>query len=463
MLSSPTHSDATSAALIDPPICLPMESLIARLADKHAGIGIIGLGYVGVPLAITVTRAGFSVIGFDIDSSRVSLLNDGRSTLPHMPDNIVEAMHSSGKFQATTDFALLANVDVILICVPTPLTRYCEPDLSFIERCSEEIAKRLRVGQAIILESSTWPGTTCERAKAIFERSGLQCGSDFFLGFSPEREDPGNTHFNTTDIPKVIGADDPSSAQIIELFYKQIIGTTVAVSSTRTAEAVKLTENIFRFVNISLVNELKIIYEEMGIDIWEVIDAAKSKPFGFMAFYPGPGLGGHCIPVDPYYLTWKAREFGLRTKFIELAGEINSGMAAFVVDRLSSALDERYNKGLAGSRILILGLAYKANVADTRESPAFHLARILMKRGASIEYHDPYVPEFPLVEGCEPLTGRRSVELKKGTATRFDAVLIITDHRNVDYATIAADAPLVIDTRNVCRRSGISLANVVAA
>lgn len=427
--------------------------------SRAATIGVVGLGYVGMPLALAALEAGFCVVGFDIDPAKTESLAAGTSYLAHIPDKEISRPVEEGRLRATTDFSLIRQVDAIIICVPTPLTAQREPDLGFIVSTCESIAPHLRKGHLVVLESTTWPGTTDEVMRPILERGGLRSGRDFFLAFSPEREDPGNAAFPTRSIPKVVGADDDMGRRLVGALYGAIVKDTVPVSSTRTAEAVKLTENIFRAVNIALVNELKVVYDRMGIDIWEVIEAAKSKPFGYMPFYPGPGLGGHCIPVDPFYLTWKAREYEVPTKFIELAGEINTAMPAHVVSKLALALDERFGRGLRGARILVLGAAYKKNVADIRESPALKLMELIERRGAEVDYHDPHVAEIPGTRDYAQLKGRRSVALEPSS---YDAVLIATDHDAVDYSVLSK-ARLVVDTRNACARAGLQGDNVVKA
>jgi UDP-N-acetyl-D-glucosamine dehydrogenase len=439
------------------------NTLLGRFLAREATIGVIGLGYVGLPLVGAIAASGFKVLGFDIDAEKVAALNAGRSYIRHIPDAMIAALVNERRFRAVTDFAQFATVDAVLICVPTPLTRYREPDLSYIVQTTEMIAPHLRRDQLVVLESTTYPGTTREVMLPILERGGLKSGTDFFLAYSPEREDPGNAEFSTRKIPKVVGGDGPEALRLVSALYDQFVTNTIPVSSPETAEAVKLTENIFRAINIALVNELKVIYDAMGIDVWEVVKAASTKPFGFMPFYPGPGLGGHCIPIDPFYLTWKAREHEISTRFIELAGEINTSMPRYVVERLASALNERFSKGLKGTRILLLGLAYKKNVDDPRESPTFKIMELLEDRGASVAYHDPYLPEIgPSREHAE-FAGRRSVPLAPDSLRRFDAVLICTDHDDVDYRMIVEHAPLVVDTRNVCARAGIVGGNVVKA
>ncbi len=440
-----------------------VEALRRRFVARDAVVGVIGLGYVGLPLVGAVASAGFRVVGFDIDAEKVALLNAGRSYIHHIPDADIAALVASRRFRAAADFAELAAVDAVLICVPTPLTRHREPDLSYITGTTEAIAPHLRRGQLIVLESTTYPGTTREVMLPILERGGLKSGADFFLAYSPEREDPGNTQYSTTKIPKVVGGDGAAAQALVDALYAQFVAGTVPVSSPETAEAVKLTENIFRAVNIALVNELKMVYDAMGIDVWEVIRAAATKPFGFMPFYPGPGLGGHCIPIDPFYLTWKAREYEISTRFIELAGEINTAMPRYVVDRLQAALNERAGKGLKGARVLILGVAYKKNVDDIRESPTLKIMELLEGRGASIVYHDPFVPEIRRSREYPEFAGRRSVTLSPETARGADVALICTDHDGVDYRSLVQHCPLVVDTRNACARAGISAGTVVKA
>jgi UDP-N-acetyl-D-glucosamine dehydrogenase len=440
-----------------------LTEILERINSREYAIGIIGLGYVGIPLALTACKAGFKVVGFDINATRVKQINLGQSFIKHISTEAMMLATKEGRFTATTDFDRLREVDAILIAVPTPLSKQREPDLSFVEQTANAIALRLRKGQLVVLESTTWPGTTVEIMQPRLEATGLKCGVDFFLAFSPEREDPGNEQFSTSTIPKVVGADSAESLVIAKTLYDTLVSQTVTVSSSATAEAVKLTENVFRSVNIALVNELKTIYQKMGIDVWEVIDAAKTKPFGFMPFYPGPGLGGHCIPIDPFYLTWKAREFDIATRFIELAGQINSTMPYSVIDRVAEALDRTAAKGLNGSRVLIVGIAYKKNIEDMRESPSLRLIEILEKRGASTDYHDPFVPTIPQTRDHALLAGRRSVALSKETLASYDVVLIATDHDVIDYVALAANSRLVVDTRNACARAGVGGANVVKA
>jgi UDP-N-acetyl-D-glucosamine dehydrogenase len=442
---------------------LPIKTLIRRVRDRKTTLGIVGLGYVGIPLALTACKAGFSVVGFDIDAKRVAQLNKGQSGIKHIPSAAITEAVKNGRFAATTDFDRLSDVDVIIIAVPTPLSKQREPDLTYVVSTTETIAPRLRRNQLIVLESTTWPGTTDEVMRPRLERGGLKSGRDFYLAFSPEREDPGNAHFNTSTIPKVVGGEGADALAYAKAVYDALVVKTVPVSSTRTAEAVKLTENIFRAVNIALVNELKIIYDKMGIDVWEVIDAAKTKPFGFMPFYPGPGLGGHCIPIDPFYLTWKAREFDVTTRFIELAGQINTAMPHYVVDRVAEALDRKAGKGLSKAKILVMGIAYKKNIDDMRESPSLRLIELLEARGASTEFHDPHVPVIPPTREHAELQGRKSVPLSPKAIARYDAVLIATDHDSIEYRKLAASAKLVVDTRNACGRAGVVANHVVKA
>jgi UDP-N-acetyl-D-glucosamine dehydrogenase len=440
-----------------------VDALLARFRARSARVGVIGLGYVGLPLLRTAAERGFYALGFDIDEAKVAALNAGGSYLRHISAASIAAVRGRGRLAATADFTRLGEVDAIIVCVPTPLTRQREPDLSFIVSTTEAVAPQLRPGQLVVLESTTYPGTTREIMQPILERSGLRSGRDFFLAYSPEREDPGNADFATGDIPKVVGGDGPDALRLVGALYDGIVARTVPVASLEAAEAVKLTENIFRSVNIALVNELKIVFEAMGIDVWEVIEAAKTKPFGYMPFYPGPGLGGHCIPIDPFYLTWKAREFNIATRFIELAGEVNTAMPQRVIDRTAEALSEHAARALKGARILIIGIAYKKNVDDTRESPALTIIELLEKRGAQVSFHDPFFDEIPPTREHPQFTGRRSVPLTADTAGSFDAAIICTDHDPVDYRLLVAHCPLVIDTRNACARRGLSAAHVVKA
>lgn len=441
----------------------PFFDLSDKIETRRAHAGVIGLGYVGLPLAITLSRSGFNVTGFDIDPAKTVALDAGHSYIEAVNDAALAAETGAGRFRSTSDFSKLATCDVIIICVPTPLTKHRDPDLSYVEATCRSIAATLRPGQLIVLESTTYPGTTDDVVKTILEKTGLKSGVDFFLGFSPEREDPGNRDFDTSSIPKIVAGDGIEAGKLMQAFYGAAVKTVVPVSSNATAEAVKLTENIFRAVNIALVNELKTVYAAMGIDIWEVIEAAKTKPFGYMPFYPGPGLGGHCIPIDPFYLTWKSREYELPTRFIELAGEINSSMPRYVVGKLAEALDMRAGKALSRSRVLIIGLAYKKNVPDIRESPSLRLMEIIHERGGTADYHDPFVAEIPVTREYMALKGRKSVDLTQAIVKSYDAVLISTDHDNVDYAALAAWSPLIIDTRNIFTKHGLMAEHIVKA
>lgn len=427
---------------------LDLNALLARFTSRKAVVAVVGLGYVGLPLSLCACEAGFRVVGFDINAERVGALNRGYSPLNHIDGKKIADAQRGERFAATTDPQRLKEADAILICVPTPLGPHREPDLSFVEDTSRMLAGILRRGQLIVLESTTYPGTTRDIVKPILEGSGLRSGTDFFLAYSPEREDPGNPEFDTSRIPKVVAGDGENAMRLASTFYGRFLARTVPVSSLETAEAVKLTENIFRAVNVSLVNELKVVFAALGIDIFEVIDAAKTKPFGYMPFYPGPGLGGHCIPIDPFYLTWKAREIGIATRFIELAGEINTTMPRYVVDRLRQELDCRFGKGLSGARILIVGIAYKKNVADMRESPALTIMEYLEQAGAKVDYCDPYFPLIPPTRQHTALVGKASVPLTDCTLARYDGTVIATNHDGIDYAALLRFSRLIVDTRN---------------
>lgn len=441
----------------------PVASIVSRFRAHRATIGIMGLGYVGLPLACTIARKGFSVLGFDIDDSKVDQINAGTSYIGHISSDEIGEMRKTGRFAATCDFSRLGEVDAIILCVPTPLTRHREPDLTYVTQTTESIAPHLRRGQLVVLESTTYPGTTRDVLRPILERGGLRSGHDFFLAYSPEREDPGNAQFSTAAIPKVVGGEGPEALQLACALYDEVVARTVPVTSLEAAEAVKLTENIFRSVNIALANELKTVYEAMGIDVWEVIEAAKSKPFGYMPFYPGPGLGGHCIPIDPFYLTWKAREYGVVTRFIELAGEINTAMPQRVVDRTIEALNERQRKASKGARVLVVGIAYKKNVDDTRESPAFKIIELLEKRGAEVSFYDPIVAEIMPSREHPEFAGRRSVDFTEAAISGFDAVVICTDHDSIDYRRLVDWSRLVVDTRNACVRHDVAAEHIVKA
>jgi UDP-N-acetyl-D-glucosamine dehydrogenase len=435
--------------------------LLARVESRRANVGIIGLGYVGLPLGLAAARAGVTAVGFELDKIKVAALSQGRSYIRHIPAESVAEAVASGRFSATTDFSLLRQMDVIVICVPTPVTKNCSPDISYIIRAGESVRNNLRPGQLIVLESTTYPGTTTGELRGILEQTGLQSGKDFFLAFSPEREDPGNQRFTTVHIPKIVGGHGREATVVAEALYRSFGIKTVTVSSADTAEAVKLTENVFRSVNIAMVNELKIVFARMGIDIWEVIQAADTKPFGFMAFYPGPGVGGHCIPADPYFLTARAREFNMSARLTEIACEINRTMPAHVIDGVSKALDAHFSRGLSGSRLLLLGAAYKKNIDDMRDSPALHLFEILLSRGAVVDYHDTFVPSIPRLHEFPNLEGKQSVSFDARSLAAYHAVIVATDHDGVDYETVASYAPLVIDTRNVFARHGLSADNII--
>ena len=411
-------------------------------------IAVIGLGYVGLPLSFQFARSGVAVLGVDIDTTKVDALNAGRSYIKHIPSEAVAEATRSGSFSATSDFSRIAEVSAVIICVPTPLNKNREPDISYILDTGRSIARHLQKGMLVVLESTTYPGTTDEDLREVLEiGSGLEAGKDFYLAFSPEREDPGNPNSQVALIPKIVGGFTPACLEKAKTLYSKSIKTLVPVSSCRVAEAAKLLENTFRGVNIALVNELKVVYSAMGIDVWEVINAAKTKPFGFMPFYPGPGLGGHCIPIDPFYLTWKAREYGQNTRFIELAGEVNTAMPEYVIRRVADALNDR-QKSVKGSSILVLGLAYKPNVDDERESPSYVLMEMLKGRGAKVAYYDPYVPVVRPTREHAHWTGTKSVEWKKEVVAGYDLVLISTNHASVNYQELADWSPLIVDTRN---------------
>lgn len=444
------------------------QVLLQKIQNGSVRAGIIGLGYVGLPLALEYAHKGISTIGFDIDEKKIPILMRGESYIKHIKAENIKKAVDSGKFDATTDFNRLKECDAIIICVPTPLDHHREPDLSFIENSGNMVAQHLKAGQIVTLESSTYPGTTEEILLPLFEEAGLKVqgtkykvGEDFFLAFSPEREDPNNPDFSTSTIPKVVGGVTPACLEIACKLYDLVIVKTVPVSTARAAEATKLLENIYRSINIALVNELKMVFDRMDIDVWEVIEAAKTKPFGFHAFYPGPGLGGHCIPIDPFYLTWKAREYDINTKFIELAGEINTYQPYYVVERLRDFLNENAKKSLSGSKILILGAAYKKNIDDMRESPTLKLIEILENKGAEVKYSDPYVPKLPPTRKYK--YEMESVELTADGINSFDVVLLATDHDNFDYKLIAENAKLIVDTRNAFEKHGIKKENIFKA
>ncbi len=416
-----------------------IDELEKKIKDKKAKIGIIGMGYVGIPLGLEFAGTGFSVTGFDKDSARVKEINSGKQVMKHIPAKSMKEFVKKNNGSSTTEFSEIRDMDCLIICVPTPLDEHEQPDMSYIESASKEIGKNLRKGQLIVLESTTYPGTTREIVKPILEKSKLEAGEDFFLAYSPEREDPGNKEFSVSAIPKVMGGLTDNCLRLTSNLYKNIVSETVEVSSLETAEATKLMENIFRAVNIAMVNELKLIFSRMGINIWEVIDAAKTKPFGFMPFYPGPGMGGHCIPIDPFYLSWKAKEYNTEAKFIELAGEINRKMTEHIAHRIGRALNDD-KKSIRGSKILIVGVAYKKDIDDMRESPALRIIHLLKHKGAKITYHDPNV------KNVGPL---KSLDLTQNTINEQDAIVITTDHTNIDYKSLGKHAKLIVDTRNI--------------
>jgi len=424
------------------------SALFQKIKNRQAVIGVIGLGYVGLPLVIRFAEEGFRVLGFDIDPRKVDKLNRGRSYIRHIPGEKIAKLTRSGRVEATTKYARLKEPDAVLICVPTPLNKNKEPDMSYIEVTSDEIAKYLRRGQLVSLESTTYPGTTREILLPKFERNGLKAGRDFFLVFSPEREDPGNPKYYTKNTPKVVGGITRSCLAAGKELYTRIVDRVVPVSSPEAAEFTKILENTFRGVNIALVNELKILADKMGVDLWEVIEAASTKPFGFMPFYPGPGLGGHCIPIDPFYLSWKAKELNFNTRFIELAGEINTEMPEYVISKTADALNRR-GKCLKGARILILGIAYKKDIDDMRESPALEVIEHLLEKGAKVYYNDPYIPKIPKVRKHD--LGMTSSRLTLKFLSSMDAAVIVTDHTSYDYGWIVANTPLVVDTRNATK------------
>ena len=420
------------------------HNTIEKFRSKTAIIGIVGLGYVGLPLALRYAEAGFRVLGFDIDPAKVAKLNSGRSYIEHIPAAKIAATVSDGLFSATTDFSRIGEVEAVILCVPTPLNKYREPDMSFVIDTTDAVKPYLRAGQVLSLESTTYPGTTEEELLPRVEEGGLKVGENVFLVYSPEREDPGNPDFETRTIPKVIGGHTPACLEVGLALYQPAIDKVVPVSSTKAAELTKLLENIHRAVNIGLVNEMKIVADKMDIDIHEVINAAATKPFGFVAYYPGPGLGGHCIPIDPFYLTWKAREYGVNTRFIELAGEVNSHMPEYVVNKTVLALNDR-QRAIKGSKVLVLGIAYKKNVDDMRESPSVEVMELLRDLGADISYSDPHVPEFPVMR--EHSFDLKSVPLTAESIASYDCVILTTDHDKFDYALLLDNAKLIIDTR----------------
>jgi UDP-N-acetyl-D-glucosamine dehydrogenase len=425
-------------------------SLLEKIQTRRARTGVVGLGYVGLPLAVELGKSGFHATGIDLDDRKVQAITKGQSYIPDVSTADVASLTKAGKLDATTDFAVVKDLDTVNICVPTPLRKTKDPDMSYIVSAVESIAKHLHPGMLISLESTTYPGTTDEVVQPLLEETGLKAGKDFFLAFSPERVDPGNPTFQTHNVPKVVGGLTPECAQLASALYGSAIKTIIPVSSTRVAEMVKLLENTFRAVNIGLVNELALMCDRMNIDVWEVVEAAKTKPFGFMAFYPGPGLGGHCIPIDPFYLSWKAKQSGFDPRFIELAGHINAGMPHYVVDKVGEALNTR-RKAINGSRVLIVGVAYKRDIDDMRESPALDVMGLLHARGANVSYVDPFVPE---VHGRE-WSGRfdiKSVEAGRGSFGQYDCLVIVTDHKSFDYDAMVAEADLIVDTRNAIKK-----------
>ena len=439
------------------------EELLLAFESNTAKIGVVGLGYVGLPLVTTFFEAGFYTLGFDIDEKKVDKLLNGESYIGHIHANTIDKAIIGEIFQPTADFSRIREVDAVIICVPTPLKNKNQPDLSYIESTGDLISPYLRKGQLIVLESTTYPGTTNEILKPILEKSGLESGKDIFIAYSPEREDPGNPDFSTKSIPKIIGGDGSIAVKLASSMYSRVVIETIPVSSLEIAEAVKLTENIFRSVNIAMVNELKTIFNGMGLDIWEIISAAKSKPFGYMPFYPGPGLGGHCIPIDPFYLTYRAKQYGQETKFIKLAGDINTNMPNYVINILKKALLDRFQLEINCASILLIGIAYKKNVDDTRESPAYKLIELLESGGATVEYFDPFVDTIPLTREYSKFNGRKSIVWSKQNICEFDATLICTDHDNIDYEALVSYSKLVVDTRNIISSTNNKSNNVIKA
>jgi UDP-N-acetyl-D-glucosamine dehydrogenase len=435
-------------------------SLRSKIENNSAVVGVIGLGYVGLPLLRAFFQAGFPVVGFDIDQKKIDSVTRGHNYLKHLGEGFIREMSASPRFSATADFSRLGEADVVISCVPTPLGTHLEPDLSFVEKSADDIAKTLHKEQLIVLESSTYPRTTREVMLPRFEARGLKCGTDFYLAYSPEREDPGRKDHNTQTIPKLVGGIDPLSGELATALYRKAIEQVIPVSSAEVAEAAKILENVYRAVNIALVNEMKQVLTAMGIDVWEVIAAAATKPFGFQPFYPGPGLGGHCIPIDPYYLTWKAREVGLPTRFIELAGEINRGMPDFVISRLTLALNDR-GKSVKGAKVLVLGLAYKPDVDDVRESPSFELIEKLEHLGAQVDYNDPHVPKTHRMRNYN--LEMSSVPLTPQSLGGYDCVLVATNHSAYDWQMIAENAKMVIDTRGALRHTKGRREHIISA
>lgn len=426
------------------------QDFLKKIENKTLKVGILGLGYVGLPLIRAFVNAGFSVMGFDVDSAKVAALSSGKSYIGHVPSEWIADWLKKGVFAATADFSRLAEADAILICVPTPLSESRDPDLKYVVDSTRSIAKVLRKGQLVVLESTTYPGTTREVMLPILEESGLKAEKDFYLAYSPEREDPGNPNYTAAGIPKLVGGIDSDSSELALTLYSQAIVQVIPVSCCEVAEAAKVVENTYRSVNIAMVNELKVIFDRMGIDVWEVIDAAKTKPFGFQAFYPGPGLGGHCIPIDPFYLSWVARKYGISTQFIELAGQINTKMPTYVIEKLIEALNEQ-GKPVKGSKICVLGIAYKKDVDDPRESPSFELLSLLIKYGADLTYSDPHIPVLPKMRSWPDIPVMKSCPLTADFLQQQDCVLIATDHSDYDYDFIVSNSKLVVDTRNATK------------
>jgi UDP-N-acetyl-D-glucosamine dehydrogenase len=433
------------------------DRLRSRIEKREAVVGVLGLGYVGLPLVVEFAKAGFHVVGFDVTKGKVDAVNAGKSYIPDVPTSEVAALVKKGLIEATTDMGRIAELDAVSICVPTPLSKTKDPDMSFVESAANEIKKRLHPGLLVVLESTTYPGTTEELILPMLSKDGLKCGVDFFLAFSPERVDPGNPKYHVHNTPKVVGGQTPACTELACMLYGAAIETIFPVSSTQAAEMVKLLENTFRSVNIGLVNEIAIMSQKLKLDVWEVIDAASTKPFGFMPFWPGPGLGGHCIPIDPLYLSWKLRSLNYKARFIDLASEVNTAMPEHVVERVTQALNDR-EKSVKGSKVLLLGMAYKRDIDDVRESPAIDVMKLLEQRGAKVEYHDPYIPEMRDHGHGEP-TGK-SVPLTDKLIKGADCVVITTDHTCFDYAKVAKLAKLVVDTRNATKKLG-KLKNVV--
>lgn len=438
-------------------------ALLDLLVDRKARVGVIGLGYVGLPLAVTAALRGFDVTGFDIDAEKIVQLDDGQSYIAAVTKDMLETAAKTATVSWTTDFSLLSNCQVIVICVPTPLTKHREPDLTYVKGTAQTIAEHMCPGTLVVLESTTFPGTTDEVLAPILASKGGRPETDFWVAFSPEREDPGNKTYKTQSIPKIVGADTETARKLVTAFYREVVDAVVPVSTSRTAEAVKITENIFRAVNIALVNELKVIYDAMGIDVWEVIDGAATKPFGFMPFYPGPGLGGHCIPIDPFYLTWKAREYGQTTRFVELAGEINVTMPNYVIAKLREVLDLHCSKGLSTARVLLVGISYKKNVPDMRESPSVALMDIMLKSGAEVDFLDPHVGRIPRMRDYPHLEYRTCVQPNELAGRSYDAVLISTDHDAIDYAQLVDMNIPIIDSRNAIAARGLPMKMVTKA